>query len=533
MADELTARRWLERLSRRLESRRAAYALREAYYDGDHRLLFQTSKFREAFGDLFGAFADNWCSIVVDVAVERLAVEGFRFGPQDAGADDLAWTIWQANSLDAQIAELFTDMGVCGEAAMLVEPRPGQPAQITIEHPAETIVATSPANPLERVAALKQWVDEDTGATFANVYLPTVVWKFRREAAPQASTTAGSKIWTPPRRELATGPIWALREAQATPNPIGLVPMVPFLNRPVRRGGERRGVSDLATVIPLQDFVNKVLADAVIASEYAAYPQRWATGIEAQFDEATGDELPPQEFVAAISRLWTEGNENAKFGTFEAADISKYVSLVEMAVQHIAAQSRTPPHYLLGQAGQFPSGESLKATETGLAAKARRKHLDAGEPLEETMRLAFLAQGDERRGRELRAETIWRDPESRTEGERVDALVKMATLGVPRRALWERWGVSQTEANRWEAMAARDAREALTAGLGGVDPYGANPEPETGGGDVEEARAIKARVDAATALYRAGYDPQAALSAAGLDPIEHSGLLPVTLQGEG
>lgn len=472
MSDELVARRWLERLTRRLEQRRPQIDTFEAYYDGDHPLLFATSKFREAFGDLFAAFADNWCELVVDAAVERQRVEGFRFGT-DRGGDAEAWAIWQANRLDAESSILFTDVAKLGEASLLVEPRTGQPARITVEHPAEAIVATDPAT-RERRAALKMWRDEDTGADFANVYLPDAVWKFRRSApAPESQ----SRIWLPTRRADEASS-WQLREPAPTPNPLGVVPMIPIFNRPGRQRatGRRVGRSDLANVIPVQNFINKVLADAIVASEYAAYPQRWATGIEPQVDPETGDELPLQEFVAAVSRLWTDGNPDARFGTFEAADVGKYVQLVELGVQHVAAQTRTPPHYLLGQGGQFPSGESLKATETGLVARTRRKNGDAGEGLEEGMRLAFLAQGDERRGRELRAETIWADPESRTEGERVDALTKMATLGVPRRALWERWGASQEEIRRWEQWAAAEAREAARAALGGFDPAGANSD---------------------------------------------------------
>jgi HK97 family phage portal protein len=41
---------------------------------------------------------------------------------------------------------------------------------------------------------------------------------------------------------------------------------------------------------------------------------------------------------------------------------------------------------------------------------------------------------------------------------------------------------------------------------------------------------IKQRVDAAAALIRSGFDPAEALSAVGLDPIKHLGLLPVTVQ---
>lgn len=43
---------------------------------------------------------------------------------------------------------------------------------------------------------------------------------------------------------------------------------------------------------------------------------------------------------------------------------------------------------------------------------------------------------------------------------------------------------------------------------------------------------MKAKVDAAGALVRAGFDPAAALQAVGLPPILHTGLVPVTVQGE-
>lgn len=47
-----------------------------------------------------------------------------------------------------------------------------------------------------------------------------------------------------------------------------------------------------------------------------------------------------------------------------------------------------------------------------------------------------------------------------------------------------------------------------------------------------ETADISAKVNAAGALVRAGYDPEAAAAAVGLPPIKHSGLVPVTVQGE-
>lgn len=53
----------------------------------------------------------------------------------------------------------------------------------------------------------------------------------------------------------------------------------------------------------------------------------------------------------------------------------------------------------------------------------------------------------------------------------------------------------------------------------------APPTTDSGGSLVD-------KVNACTALIRAGFDPVAALEACGLPPVEHKGLLPVTLQKE-
>ena len=99
---------WLRRLHKELIERRPALQSATDYYDGAHNLSFQSKRFREAFGGLFDAFADNWCEVVVDASEERLNVEGFRVGDDVAGDTD-AWRIWQANDMDGQIQLAHTD----------------------------------------------------------------------------------------------------------------------------------------------------------------------------------------------------------------------------------------------------------------------------------------------------------------------------------------------------------------------------------------------------------------------------------------
>jgi hypothetical protein len=197
----------------------------------------------------------------------------------------------------------------------------------------------------------------------------------------------------------------------------------------------------------------------LVASEYQAFRQRWATGLEIPVNPETNQPIEP--FKAAVDRLWISEGEETKFGEFSQADLRVFVSGIEMFIQHAATQSRTPPHYFY-LSGEFPSGESIKSAETGLVAKALRRMVHFGEAHEEAIRLGFAVE-DDPRADAFMSELIWADPESRSEAEHTDAIVKMAKLGVPNEALWERWGATPQEIARWRKLAAVQKAEEQAA----------------------------------------------------------------------
>lgn len=461
---------WRDRLLARIEAERPELERLSDYYEGRHPLAFATSKYREAFGRLLKPLRDDWMQIVVDAAVERLTVDGFRFGEAGEDGDRDAWSIWQANSLDARSVMAHTEAVKLGRAYLVTGPgEAGEPPRIITEHPLRAAVEEDPARPDHRLAGLQRFVDP-FGVEHCIVWTPEARWEWTRSATtrqPQEAPVAGA---------------WEL--VSEGENPVGRVPIVALPNRPSLSRPEGR--SDLAGVIPLQDAVNKLIADLMVASEFSAFRQRWATGIEIPTDPESGEALADQ-WISAISRVWTVEDEGAKFGEFSATDLRNYTEATETLIRHIAAQTRTPPHYLLGEVINT-SAEALKAAEAGLVSRVRMKQLGMGDGWEEAMRLAFAWQGDLERAADKAAEVIWRDPETRTQAETVDAATKLATLGVPREALWARIpGVTPQMITRWRAMAAQEAREAALAGaIGGFadqgDPTdGSSPLPPGGG----------------------------------------------------
>ncbi len=433
---------WLELLEARLHERWSTWSVYDSYYDGDARLSIWLRQVRQAFqgtvlGNLLTKLADNYMPLVVDAPAERLRVQGFRFGGEDA--DDEAWRIWQANGLDSVANMVHTEAIKLGESYWLVQPD-GETPRITGEHPSQVIVAHAPGDRRTRLAALKKWCDDD-GVRHANVYLPGGIYKYR-----DASRNPERPDWTP---------VESLR------NPLGVVPIVPMPNNPsMLRGGR----SDLAYgATSLQDSISKTVADLLIGSEYHGLPQRVLLGVEAPRDPDTGRVIPFEQ--AAKSRLWYFNNENAKAHEFSQADLDALRKSVDGFIGDLAAQTRIPIYYFRPQAISNISAEALIGLDAGLVSKTDDKRAPFGEGHEEMMRLAFRAiDRDDPRAAATDAETIWADTESRSQAQLTDAVSKEVAMGLPLEAALEKLGYSPQAIDR--IMAQRETDALLIADAG-------------------------------------------------------------------
>jgi hypothetical protein len=470
---------FLSQLDTELRARAPEIELWERYYEGVHRLAFATSRFRQTFGNLFHEFSDNWMELIVDASVERLNIQGFRFGDGTDDSDLDAWDMFRDNGLDSDSDIAHTEAVKLGKAYLIVDPHDktdlGNPT-ISVEHPSQTIIANVAGNRKRRKAALKEWTDH-TGYVYANVYFPDGTYRFQTDSKVNAKYADKSSLGIygdifpndylgPPAVGLVNKDSKWIPRQDGEPffvaHDLGVVPVIALENNPSLKVGGR---SDIAPIIPIQDGLNKLVMDMIIASEFASFGQRWATGLEIPKDPETGEPISDSRFLAAVSRVWAVEDPDVKFGQFAASDLGNYVKAIEMLIQHVAAITRTPPHYLLGQSGAFPSGDSLAATETGLVAKVKRKMTNFSAGWEEAMRLAFKAKGDARGDKP--AETVWADPEQRIRAARIDGALKMAVVGVPQDAIWEEMGASPHQILRWHAM-----RKAM-----GLPEYGSDFAP--------------------------------------------------------
>jgi hypothetical protein len=432
--------------ARKLDFQAGRAARYQRYYDGeqDVPVILDTDE-RQAFRRFLDEARANWCELVVNAVAERLQVDGFQF----SGADSVAWDIWQGSRMDADAELVQTDALVTSSGFVLVQADDDSAAGVVIspESPYEACVLYEPGNRRKRIAGYKRWTDQDTGLVTEILLTPDVIATWRgHDAVPELEA-----------------------------NPAGVVGMIEIIAQPRTYGPAR---SELAPAMQIQDRINTTLFNRLVATDYGAFRQVWATGVKVARqvtgcdDDGNPVSKPVRPYDVGANRLLVAENPQARFGAISESTLGGYLASVEQDVNHLAAITQTPPHYLLGTIANL-SADAIKAAEAGLVAKTRRRSRHIGEAWEEVMRTALTLIGHPAAA-DTSAEVIWSDQETRSEGQRVDALVKMATLGVPRDVLWQRWGATPQEIERWKQMAheqaAADASaQAAAFGMGAYD----------------------------------------------------------------
>lgn len=240
---------------------------------------------------------------------------------------------------------------------------------------------------------------------------------------------------------------------------------------PVRRFAaqvdlEGRTTGVVEPLIPLQDRINQTVFDLLIAQTYGSFKVRWVSGMAPPLkrDPDTGEPLLdgdgnpiPKPVQVDSSRFVMAPDADTKFGSLDETPLSGFIESVGMSLRHLAVVSQVPPHYLLGDMVNL-SAEALAAAETTLMRMVEEFKRSFGESWESELRLCAYIAGDEAGWTDTASQVQWRDAESRSLSQTVDALGKaVQMLGVPRQATWPRIpGFTDTDRSNWSDLAAAE-----------------------------------------------------------------------------
>jgi hypothetical protein len=450
-----------------------------AYYRGVHPLRFASSQFKEFYAKRYVDFSDNWCQVVGDAPVERLTVIGVKPYGEDK-ADVESWRVWQTNGLDADSQLGFLGAGNGARSFCLVwNPGNSDTPTVTFEDATQAIVSYEPGSRRKRAAGLKHWVDGSL--EYVTLYLPDEVWKFERHlySALRNVNLIGVNDELRKWRKRDTGD-----EPNPQPNPMGAVPLVELPNRPLLADDP---ISDISGVIAMQDAINMIWSLLFNAADFASFPQRVVLGAEMpktpildNSGQVIGEKPIPLEKFALDRILWVP-DETAKIANWPAADLKAYTEVLEVQVGHIAAQTRTPSHYLIGKISNL-SSDALIAAETGLVKKCEEKQLWYGQALREIFTLIALAQDNPAKASKIAAgEVLWKDAETRNRAQLADSLVKLKAIGFPFEFLAGQYGLTPPEIA--QLMVMREQESAMDPISQMVNPKvpAADQQPAAGG----------------------------------------------------
>lgn len=434
---------WLMRLGKRLASDRTRFDRLDAYHRGEHPLPYGNRKMREAYKRLQRQSRSNYVGLVAETILERMKVTGFRAGGTGTDTTDKrAWSWWQANHMDSNSGLVHRAAIVMSRAYVIVgDNGAGQPL-VTGEDPRQVTHESDPADRYHVRAALKVWVDDVAGMTCAVLFLPDTIHYYR--ANKPAGGHQGQVTWRPSTWDVDMSNDFA--PFGAAVNPLGEVPVVPFVCRPDLAGN---GLGEFEDVTDIQDRINTITLDLAVISAMQAYRQRWVRGVDPTDDKGN----PQKIFDPGADLLWMTPEKDAQFGEFNQTDLSPLIKAIDSAVQTLCAITRCPPHYLIGQIVNA-SGDALAAAETGLVSKVAEREQEFGESWESVYRLAGKVLGVDV---PADAEVIWKDPQFRTLTEMAAASVQMEAAGVPWRTRMAMLDKTPPEIERMAAERAADA----------------------------------------------------------------------------
>lgn len=425
-------------------------------YSGDFSLRFASDNFREYFAKRYQHFSDNWTGIVADAPHERLEPTGIRLKGQDGGDDGL-WDDWLNNDADALCDLALLDAIIAKRSFAQVWGDHDDNPVINWGHPSQMIVGYDPAT-RARISGAHVWRDGDM--EFAALDYGGDLWKFQRSATHNTLTDSGFVL---PANLLAGS--WEPRQESADdtwpiPNPMGKNSFVELPNRP-RLVGEPS--SDIAGTLAMQHAINLLWAQLFAVSDEATIGQRAIIGAEQPVTpildadgNVVGERAVDLKKLRHDDILWIT-DPGAKAHEWTPAKLDVFTNVIEIAVGHIAAQTRTPAHYLLiGGTIANVSGDAMKALETGLVKRTEEKTQHFGRAIRDIFELTALARGDQAKAAAVHAgKVLWKDVENRSDAQRADALSKKAQIGYPLRYLLELDGLPPQEIDR--VMDMRDA----------------------------------------------------------------------------
>jgi hypothetical protein len=391
------------------------------YYEGDQKLVYSAERLSQAFGDKFTRFNQNWCSVVVDTTLDRMKLVDVNVSG-NSGADKELDTYFADNDLSLMADEVHKEALISEEAFVIVWPDINNKSVVEIyPNPAHLChLFYRPENPKIKEFAAKWFKDLNEFWHITLYYADRIEYYITESKADPTSASAFKK------------------EKVNAKNPFGVIPVFHF-----------RCPSDLENVITVQDAINKLFADMMVASEFSAFKQRW---VISNADISTLKNSP--------NEIWNipggDGlGQGTAVGEFSGEELTKWINSIDKLANYIAIATRTPKNYL-ADVGAGISGDALIAMEAPLVKKVEKREAAFARTWKEI--IAFVLKLKQFTVSKAEIEVVWGRIRSEQPLAEMQAVQFGTAAGIPVASSLRWQGKSKAEIAQMETDKLNDAK---------------------------------------------------------------------------
>lgn len=373
-----------------------------SYYDGPQPLKYSTTRLKAAFEKIETHFDVNWMAVVVDAALDRLQLTGFK--TQNEKADKKLKDIFDKLHIDLE-ADKAHSASLTTEQAYLIVWKEGEDVVLYYNDPRMCHVFYEDANPNRKRFAAKQFIRADKKSEITLYYRDRI------------------EHWITDKKDIENSSAFLLEDSEN--NTFGVIPVFDLASP-----------GEITKVTTLQDAINKLMADMMVAAEFGAFVQRY---VISQSDPGNLKNKPGEIW-------WIPAGDNvgqdSAVGQFSSTDLKNYLDAMDKIANYIAIITRTPKHYFM-TTGADLSGEALLAMEAPLVKKCKKRQLLFQAQWQDIVSFIAKLSGMEVKSDDVTC--IWDRVESvqpKTEAETMRIAVN---TGVPLKAWLMRNGWSEEE----------------------------------------------------------------------------------------
>jgi hypothetical protein len=212
----------------------------------------------------------------------------------------------------------------------------------------------------------------------------------------------------------------------------GKIPIVHIAN--ARDNYNSYGTSEVRTVYPLQNLLNRTIHSMLAAAEFSGFKTRVSIGLELDVEGIIPGAVLNMVLLDKNDNVITSPSDKqlellkaVRIEELGETDMSQYIAQIEKIVQEISQTSQTPI-YGVTVSGNI-SGEALKQLEIGLVGKVERFQRENTEAWEQLISLTAHMQkvfGDVGTAPEFTdVELTWKSAELRDTAKQIELFIKM------------------------------------------------------------------------------------------------------------